>query len=212
VQDIDSRKPLSGRFRTRDRNSIQQDSDQDRDQDPNKEMGAVVGADEDREQRGSRRGGITVGSGEGSSQGPMLTNELDVDERLRQMNAAFLASLEGLNLGRREGRTEQDESQPEGQREEGEWSAGSAARGGGSGARRGRIHVDTRGESSRGMVDPSSYGGSGSGRGQMLLLAQHSPGSGSTNSSTGAGQGSEEVIGRLELDDGQPRSRRPLDR
>jgi hypothetical protein len=63
VQDIDSRKPLSGRLRT-----LEQDTTQDQDQDSNTREG---GNEYSIHHSGLRDGG----SAEGSSQGPILTNE-----------------------------------------------------------------------------------------------------------------------------------------
>jgi autophagy-related protein 13 len=150
-------------------------------------------------------GASAVGSASASSSesanGPMLTNESDVEERLRQMNIAFLASLEGLG-GRRERREGPGSS-------EGSSRPGSAREG--SGGRRGRS-VGSEGRSGGGGVAASRDDGTSEIRrnvGNLLLLGPpDGSGSGSASvSSAGVGQGSEEVIGRLELDDDRRRGR-----
>jgi len=168
VQDIDSRKPLSGRLRT-----LEQDTTQDQDQDSNTREG---GNEYSIHHSGIRDGG----SAEGSSQGPILTNEDDVNEELRRLNAAFHASLEGLGSGRKVPRSA-EVVRPQRLSEAMERRPRSAGSGGG-----GSDVVNSR--------DSRGRGG--------MLLASHSRRSRNTSlSSVGIGQGSEEIIGRLELDD-----------
>jgi autophagy-related protein 13 len=146
VQDIDSRKPLNGHDRL---------SDQ------------MMGSRE-RQSSSDTVAGVTMDSrpGEGNSHvGLMLVSESEVDERLRQMNAAFLASLEGIE-GRRRTPSEQ------------------SSRGG--------------------SPVPSSLAGRGRGMRPQLLQG---PGS---RAETPIGTGttsSEEVLGRMSLDE-DPRIRR----
>lgn len=203
VQDIDARKPLSGRSRIRDEEPGQDEPSADRDHDREQDEGTRAGIEDSREQRSSSRASGIGGSGESSTQGPMLTSQMDVDERLRQMNATFLASLEGFSVGRRD-RKHGDDAQSGGSDEGNEWRDVRGESGSRSGARRRRTVPQYRTQGSRGssVGAPSHTGsdmGSG-GRGDM-------PGSDSA-SSVGAVQGSEEIIGRLELDDGRPKSER----
>ncbi|KII85697.1 hypothetical protein PLICRDRAFT_45046 [Plicaturopsis crispa FD-325 SS-3] len=92
VQDIDARKPLS---LARDPSVERQGQSHDRD----RTLGRTSS-----EQRtgGVADAGGTASRREGSgSTGPMLTNESEIDERLRQMKETFLASLDGLGDGPR---------------------------------------------------------------------------------------------------------------
>jgi autophagy-related protein 13 len=137
----------------------------------------------------------------GTGTGPMLTSESEVDERLRQMNAAFAESLEGLGGRRRERR-----------------SSSSAVRGGsGSGSERssemdpqmllGRMSAE--GSGSRDGGGSAGAGVMGRGRGMTLpprrpLLESRST---STSDDAHLGQGFDEVLGRLSLDEERRRSR-----
>jgi autophagy-related protein 13 len=113
------------------------------------------------------------------SAGPMLTREDEVDERLRHLNEAFFASLEGLGGGRRRGSMGGD-------------SAGgspvSSASGRGEGDSRGmrRAEEGFRRETSRPRL------------GALRSM--------SANDVASSG-GSAEVMGRLELDE-EPEARR----
>ncbi|KAF8873265.1 autophagy-related protein 13-domain-containing protein [Infundibulicybe gibba] len=77
VQDIDSRKPLSGQHR------IHRQREDDRSQEPGP--------------RPSHHWDIGIRPAQRTSpHGPMLTSEVEIDEKLKRMNEAFLASLKGL--------------------------------------------------------------------------------------------------------------------
>ncbi|KAK7062709.1 autophagy protein 13 [Paramarasmius palmivorus] len=108
--------------------------------------------------------------------GPMLTSQTEVEDKLKKMNEMFLASLEGLGSGSGSG------SGSSRQRGSAESSPVSSTRpplssGMGTGARPGMYHRRS---------------GSGSGRGSPLPLMF-------TDRERRGSQGSEEVIGRLEL-------------
>jgi autophagy-related protein 13 len=178
VQDIDARKPLSGRFRSQ---SGAPSRDEPERQGTLGTRDEEVASTQENEVVGQGQGSTDQGS---SAQGPMLTSEVAVDERLRQMNATFIASLEGLSSGRRE----RKQSESGGEDAWSSPSTGPPTPGDISGS----------GSARRGLP---RAGGTGIRRGNMLLLTQHSPGSGSPSGSFAAA-GSEEVIGRLELDDG----------
>ncbi|KAF8873817.1 autophagy-related protein 13-domain-containing protein [Infundibulicybe gibba] len=89
VQDIDSRKPLSGQHR------IHRQREDDRSQEPGPrpshhwDIGIRPG-------RPWGPGAATARAGRDIPHGPMLTSEVEIDEKLKRMNEAFLASLKGL--------------------------------------------------------------------------------------------------------------------
>ena len=143
-------------------------------------------------------------SGGDTASGPMLTNESDVDERLREMNAVFLASLEGLGTTRRGGGAGSRGGSRGGS---GSGSGSGASSRSGSAPRpppprlRGRLEYGGTGTSSLGLGEPLLQLG-------MMGESRHGTGSGSPGGSGSArsslviGQGSDEVIGRMELDRG----------
>jgi hypothetical protein len=201
VQDIDARKPLSRRHLKKGKEVV-------------RGQGSSSSSTPDRTDFGREQ----PSPGNIENDGRMLTNESDVDETLRQMNAAFIASLEGLG-GRRErtgGReNESSRSSPKGTSDvrihrlsSGLGSGGLVGYGGagvpttggggsssGSAGSRASSRVGVEGEMGRGT------------RPTLLLARQFSRPDSASTSSVGGGQGSEEVIGRLELDDGQRQSR-----
>lgn len=177
VQDIDARKPLSGhqRLRSHDRDATETGRRPDRDD--NRPIAGLLSTDEE-----------PSASGSGSTSGPMLTSELEVDEKLRQMNQTFLESLEGLGgSGRRRER------------------------------RSPRLDVDDQGSerSSEGLIGRESSGqasrdSGGSGRGRGGFGVPRRPYLDSRNTSTsdvGGVQGSDEVLGRMSFDEDRRRSR-----
>lgn len=135
----------------------------------------------------------------------MLTSESEVDERLRRMNEAFLASLEGLGGGGAAGQAEgsirsRDRDRQRGVGEDNNENSRSG-RGGMTVTRRESLNgPDGLGISMGGTRDYARGRGSPFGG-----RSRH--GSTSTNVSEGVSQGSEEIIGRMELDDGRRRSR-----
>lgn len=198
MQDIDSRKPLSGRHR------IQQDQEEDASHD--RDTSILARTEEKRKeplQRGSRHSSAASSSGAAaaiaaagiSPPGPMLTSESEVDERLRRMNETFLASLEGLG--------------------------GGSADGSGNGSTRRRERVRER-ERTRVTREDSVEARASTEEAELALrereyarmrgspfsgLSRRRHGSTSTSVSEGVSQGSEEVIGRIELDYERRRSR-----
>jgi hypothetical protein len=167
---------------------------------------------------------IAPSSAGGSGSSPMLTSPSEVDRRLRRMNETFLASLEGLGSSgrgssgsgsggssRRRDRDQERERDQDGERERQRT--------------RGRHEDDHESLSSgreymnsgrRAATDGGGYNGAyrerESPRGRLASftgvdLGRPRPGSTSTNASEGVSQGSEEVIGRLELGDERRRSR-----
>ena len=95
VQDIDSRKPLGGRLRSRERETTEtRQPFGPSGSETTPVAGALLSTDDH-----------PNASGSDSTSGPMLTNESDVDEKLRQMNQTFRESLEGLGGARRRERT-----------------------------------------------------------------------------------------------------------
>jgi len=129
------------------------------------------------------------GPGNSNTSGPMLTSESEVDERLRLMNQAFLESLEGLGGVGGGGRRRERRSEDGG-------SGGSSERGG--------AFSRERSESRDG------YGGNGMGRGRGLVLPRRprlDSRSTSTSDVGAAVQGSDEVLGRLSLEDDSERQR-----
>jgi len=192
VQEIDARKPLSGhqRIRSHDRYTS----------DPGRRLG---GGGEDKPIAGLLS--TEEGSGPGassSSMGPMLTSESEVDERLRQMNQAFLESLEGLGGGRR--RERRSPSRLGG----GEGDDGSE-RSSEPDPPLGRMSTEGSGSRDSGASGSGSGGGI-MGRGRGLVLPPVRPRLHSRSTSTsdvGGVQGSDEVLGRLSLDDERRGSR-----
>ncbi|KAI0041580.1 hypothetical protein FA95DRAFT_1548537 [Auriscalpium vulgare] len=124
-----------------------------------------------------------LGLGVGVGLGPMLTSEAAVDDQLRRMNETFLATLEMVGGGRRRERTfSSPASRAERISEVSEPSATSAASGSRDVSRNSSLRSDM-----------------GRGRGLRELIPRR-PGS-RTDSIA-----SEEVIGKLELDDERRRS------
>jgi autophagy-related protein 13 len=120
----------------------------------------------------------------------MLTSESEVDERLRQMNRTFLESLEGLGGGRRRERRSSSRLEED------------------NGSERSSEPDPTLGR----MSTEGSGGGGGGGGGRGRILPPPRPRLGSRSTSTGGiylggVQGSDEVLGRLSLDDERRRSR-----
>jgi autophagy-related protein 13 len=166
VQEIDSRKPLSGRGRRWERGEVEGEDDDTKDEEGRNEE---------------------VGKGDG--RGAMLTSEEEVDEKLRQMNLAFLASLEGLGgSGKKTERRGHERVQPED----------------GDGDRHGTTSALETG------TDRGHSQAIGRGRGRVLIGRRESgaeeSGSGSDPAvGTGIGGGggnasTDEIIGRMELD------------
>jgi autophagy-related protein 13 len=184
VQDIDSRRPLNGHDRLRDQ--VHDDpllldpatSDSAGPQRRREGGEAHVGSPSD--------GRIGGGSGSRrpatshSGPGAMLTSEVEVDERLRQMNETFLASLEGLGGG----------------------SGGGGVSGGVRRRRAASEHSSRSGTGSRGERDAAAFPQRGRGGRPPLT----SPGS---RAESDAG-GSEEVMGRMSLDGGSRRQSQAL--
>ena len=175
VQDIDARKPLGGRLRSRDREATE----------PGRPLGPSGN-----EETTSVAGALLStddhphASGSGSTSGPMLTNESDVDEKLRQMNQTFMESLEGLGGARRRERTTSRLSSDQGSPRSSEGGIGREREGGGSGnVSRGRAPF-------------------------TMLPRRPLPDSrGSTSTDVSGVQGSDEVMGRMSLDEERRRSR-----
>jgi autophagy-related protein 13 len=93
VQEIDAQKPLSGHQRIR---SLEQETSE-----VGRRLGGSGSGTASRDEK-PIAGLLSTDEQETStSTGPMLTSESEVDERLRQMNQAFLECLEGLGGGRR---------------------------------------------------------------------------------------------------------------
>ncbi|KAF4609477.1 hypothetical protein D9613_012304 [Agrocybe pediades] len=154
---------------------------------------------------------------------PMLTNQNDVEERLKKMNETFMKSLEGISGSQRRKDKQRSVaattsaaaavvSPPPPAQEEKREKARQASSTGSSGSSsndaaiapfsRGlgmNIGVPARGDSDRGRYLP--YGNPPSGHGLGLGRARHASTSSSTlaTSEAGASQGSEEVIGRMDL-------------
>lgn len=181
VQDIDTRKPLSGHRRIRSYGGSRTRGD-------DRPIPGLLSIDEP--------------SQLGSSPGPMLTSELEVDEKLKQMNQVFLESLEGFEGRRRERRSSPSrrrEQDRDGQRSSSEPrgiirglspdGSGNVSRDGESGLRLGR------------------YGNGGGGRGFMLLGRPPLESRNTSTSDVGGTQGSDEVLGRLSLEDDRQESR-----
>ncbi|KAG5637409.1 hypothetical protein H0H81_004667 [Sphagnurus paluster] len=118
VQDIDMRKPLVGRARTpaleseplRDSGQRSPDEQEQKGNEREREGEGGEGSPPPMSPhrpfplQSSPSGGKDVGPGPGQAQSPpgglMLTSEAEVDVRLRRMNETFLKSLEGLGGGR----------------------------------------------------------------------------------------------------------------
>lgn len=193
VQDIDARKPLSGHHRT-----LDQEHGHSHDRDTRVGVDKVDTHRRDEKQGAGSVGKMNLSSGQSSASGPMLTSEMEVDERLRQMNEAFMASLKGLGGStRRKDRRQIEDSGESGSR---------SGRGGVTIERRRTANLSSA-EVSGTSQTPNRDRDRESGRGPLLLMGRPRHGSGSTSTSDAGGQGSEEVIGRLELDDGRRRSR-----
>ncbi|KIM80296.1 hypothetical protein PILCRDRAFT_822785, partial [Piloderma croceum F 1598] len=178
VQEIDARKPLSGHQRIR---SLEQETS-----DTGRRLGGGGSGRASRDEK-PIAGLLSMDEQETStSTGPMLTSESEVDERLRQMNQAFLESLEGLGGGRRRERRSSS-----------------------------RLGGDDGGSEQSSEPDPPlgrmSTDGSGSkdgggaviGRGRGQTFPPRPPLNPQSTSTSDAGsvQGSDEVLGRLSLDD-----------
>ena len=183
VQEIDARKPLSGHQRIR---SLEQETSE-----TGRRSG---GSGRGRASRDEKpiAGLLSTDEQETStSTGPMLTSESEVDERLRQMNQAFLESLEGLGGRRRERRSSSRLGEGDGGSEQSSEPDPPLGR------------MST--ESSR-----SKDGGGavmGRGRGQTFPPRPPLNPRSTSTSDVGSVQGSDEVLGRLSLDDERRRSR-----
>ncbi|KAF5372350.1 hypothetical protein D9615_009265 [Tricholomella constricta] len=127
-----------------------------------------------RQQERESEGGHQVQQAQSPPGGLMLTSEAEVDVRLRRMNEAFLRSLEGLGGGRGRDR----EGSQSRSRESGAASGTRSGSGSGSGSRFARAVR----ERERARSGSGSGGWSGEPQGVFVR------------------QGSEEVIGRMELE------------
>jgi hypothetical protein len=185
VQEIDARKPLSGHQRIR---SLEQETS---------EAGRRLGGSGSGSGRASRDekpiAGLLSTDEQETSTGPMLTSESEVDERLRQMNQAFLESLEGLGGGRRRERRSSSRLGEDGGSEQSSEPDPPL----------GRMSMEGSGSKDGGG------GGAvvGRGRGQTLPLRPPLNPRSTSTSDVGSVQGSDEVLGRLSLDDDRRRSR-----
>lgn len=184
VQDIDARKPLGGRLRSRDREATETGRPLGPlgSEDTTPVAGALLSTDDQ-----------PHASGSGSTSGPMLTNESDVDEKLRQMNQAFLESLEGLGGARRRERTSSRLGSDQGSPRSSEGGIGREREGGGSS---GHASRDSGGNSTRG-------------RAPFTLPPRKPPleSRGSASTDVSGVQGSDEVMGRMSLEEERRRSR-----
>ncbi|KZT25942.1 hypothetical protein NEOLEDRAFT_1132998 [Neolentinus lepideus HHB14362 ss-1] len=199
VQDIDAHEPLNGRHfqyggelklqgQGHDREATLSALEKGKEIDP-KERGdrrAALGATTERRQSSASSplaGQIERAASEPPTSeraSPILTDQLAVDERLRRMNEAFMASLEGLG-----GRTRGQEGSPRsgsGSGEDRRNSMGPASR--------------HRSNFSSGDLDDAAYV-------RGLLPSRPRQGSGASRFSIA----SAEVIGKLELDEETKRSR-----
>ena len=169
VQDIDARKPLGGRLRSRDREVTEtgQPLGPSGGEETTSVAGALLSTDVH-----------SHASASSSTSGPMLTNESDVDEKLRQMNQTFMESLEGLGGARRRERTTSRKSSDQGSPRPSEGGIGREREGGGNGnVGRGRAPF---------MMPPR----------RPLLESR-----GSASPDVSGVQGSDEVIGRMSLEE-----------
>ncbi|TFK37873.1 autophagy-related protein 13-domain-containing protein [Crucibulum laeve] len=143
------------------------------------------------------------------NRGPMLTNQGEVEERLRKMNEAFLKSLEGISGGAG-GSVRRKERERERTR---------VQRGENAGAGSGEDVHSRRGSEGGGLPSrgDSSPVGEGNLRGSpspfapemRLRLGDRRQGSTSSlGNSAGASQGSQEVVGRMDFDDDSRRQSR----
>jgi autophagy-related protein 13 len=190
VQEIDARKPLSGhqRIRSRDRGAGGSSS-----RSPSSRVEQPIA-------------GLLSTDEQDESSGPMLTSESEVDERLRRMNLAFMESLEGLGGGggrRRERRSSSSKPGMGGEGDDGSDGRSSEP----DALLLGRMST----EGSRSRDSGGSGGGGVMGRGRGFVLPPTTrPRVDSRSTSDvnlGGVQGSDEVLGRLSLDDERRRSR-----
>jgi len=180
VQDIDTRKPLSGHRRIRSHDV----SEGGRLRGDDRPIPGLLSIDEP--------------STSGSSPGPMLTSELEVDEKLKQMNQVFFESLEGLG-GRRRDRRLSPSRRRDGDQDSGRSSSE-------PGGVIGRLSAEGSGNVSR---DSESSLGLGRGGGRGFILPRRPPleSRSTSTSDVGGVQGSDEVLGRLSLGDDRRESR-----
>ena len=181
MQEIDARKPLSGhqRIRSHDRDATA--------------TGRRLGGGGRGDNHHQIAGLLSTDEHASLSTAPMLTSELEVDERLRQMNRVFIESLEGLGGRSRERRS--SSAAPSG---EGDYGSERSSE---PDPPLGRMST----EGSRSRESGSGVGGGNGtggrlGRGRGLVLPPR-PRVDSRSTSTSDVQGSDEVLGRLSLDD-----------
>ncbi|KAJ7641870.1 hypothetical protein FB45DRAFT_362730 [Roridomyces roridus] len=104
VKEIDSARPLLGRYRQdQQQQQQQQSSDADADEPSPTSASTTSGASRGSTVRASSTGARTIGPGafDPPAATAMLTTEAAVDERLKRMNEEFMRSLEGLGGPRR---------------------------------------------------------------------------------------------------------------
>ncbi|EPQ51250.1 hypothetical protein GLOTRDRAFT_141074 [Gloeophyllum trabeum ATCC 11539] len=207
VQDIDAREPLSGRHFQYGGQLKLQGQGHDREE-------TLKGKEVDPQERGDRPRLRTAATSEAQSAPPaavqleravseptserpsvgsslLLTDQVAVDERLRRMNEAFMASLEGLGGRRR------DSNQGSPHSQEGNTSSGSGDRRTSTGIDVSNIRRGHRSNPSTDELDDAYVRG--------LMPFRPRQGSGASRFSIA----SAEVIGKLELDDEAKRSRGP---
>jgi len=144
----------------------------------------------------------------------MLTNQLDVEERLKKMNETFLKSLEGISSNGSQRRKEKqkvgsvDVVSPGGREESQEkrYSGSAGSSSDNSRASRGiGLGLQMRGGGDRDYPFPSPHTPSlGLGLGRTRQASTSS--STLATSDTGVSQGSEEVIGRMDFYEERRRS------
>ncbi|KAF8178962.1 autophagy-related protein 13-domain-containing protein [Pholiota molesta] len=229
VQDIDDRKPLSGRAKERESSRLPLGHGKQATDTTFPTAGPTSPLSASPRTAGPNATSPTTAAAQLSTspqRGPMLTTESEIDERLRRMNETFLRSLEGISGGstrRKKGATDTSgtESSSESTNDDASSRSGSGS-GSGPGSQAGPITVipppfapgarlgtafPSRGalaeRDNAGATSPYGYFSPTAGLGLGLpARTRYASTSSSTlaTSEAGASQGSEEVIGRLELD------------